>query len=338
MKSYFIYTNHPDLMQSRKPFFKNLQNDFEAKNRYASNPEDADILVINSYECVDQILKRKRKNPSQLFIHQVNAPEKSYKKIIGWRDDIVRFINCNVADATVFQSQWSQKENQHLLISCTPLSTIIPKAPDPLIFNTRQRTTLTSARKPRLIANNWSNHWRKGFETLQFLDEHLNFDKYDMTFVGKSPLKFNNIRHIQPVDSLEMASWLKQSDIYILAAPKNEACAEVLLEALHCGVPVIAVNATSNSEFIGKGGELFDDMSEIPKTIRKVLKKYTVYQKSIQNPRLSEIGDRYYQFMQLCEQEHKDKRKHLSRLQFLYLRCILLAWRIFGTIEDMRQT
>jgi len=339
MKCYFLYNAQKESTENRKPFFQILQNIFESKGRYAYQPENANVFLINNYDCADQVLKIKRKYPSQLFIHRVDEPIKSFKNVFSWRDDIVRFLNCHVADATIFQSQWSKEEHHRFNISsCTSLSTIIPNAPDPLLFNTRQRATLSPVRKPRLISNNWSENWRNDFETLQWIDNNLNFDRYDMTFIGKSPITFNNIRHIQPVSSQEMASWLKQSDIYILAAPKQKACSEVLLEAIHCGVPIVAVNSASNSEFIGNGGALYNDIGDIPETIRKVLKNYTTYQKAIQNPRLPEIAEKYYTFMQSCEKDLKDNSKQLSRLHFVYLRCVLMAWKIFGTIEAMRQT
>ncbi|MBF0449534.1 MAG: glycosyltransferase family 4 protein [Candidatus Magnetomorum sp.] len=336
MKCHFIYNEL--LEPGGNVFLTGLQNNFESKGRYARKSENADIFMMNSYNKVDLLLKYKRKYPNHLFVHRIDGPLKGYGNIINWRDDIVRWVNLYIADATIFQSHWAQAENQRLKIVCTPLSTVIPNAPNPAIFNTLKRTIYTPIRKPRLISSNWSTNWRKGFETIDWLDKHLDFDRYDMTFVGKAPIAFKNIRHIQPVKSNDMASWLKQSDIYILAASRIEACSNALLEALHCGVPVIGVNSTSNPEFIGNGGELFEDPSEIPLKIEKILKKYAIYQRSIQNPRLAEIADHYYSFMESCEKERCNNTiKTLSRVQSIYLRCVVLAWKIMGTIEAMRR-
>ncbi|KPA18415.1 group 1 glycosyl transferase [Candidatus Magnetomorum sp. HK-1] len=337
MKCHCIFKFVTESAGGGNAFLTNLVNDFESKGRYTQNPEQAQIFLMNSHHNVEKVLTYRRKYPDHLFVHRIDGPMKSYNKIKDWRDDIVRFVNHYVADATIFQSQWSKLENQRLKLTNTALSTVIPNAPNPVIFNTQQRNMFLSDRKPRLIASSWSTNWKKGFKTLDWLDKNLDFDKYDMTFIGNSPVSFKNIRHIPPVQSLDMASWLKQSDVYIFTSA-IEACSNALLEALHCGVPVVGVNSSSNPEFIGQGGELYNDPSEIPYKIGKIFKNYSVYQKSIQNPRLSEIGDQYYDFMETCVNAQKNSlMKRLGNLRYVQIKCLVLAWKIFGKLEAMRQ-
>ena len=42
----------------------------------------------------------------------------------------------------------------------------------------------------RLIATSWSDNVRKGAETLSWLDRHLDLDRYELTFVGRAPVRF----------------------------------------------------------------------------------------------------------------------------------------------------
>jgi len=318
-------------------FLTSLVNNFKAKGRYTQSPEHAKIFLINSHHNVGKVLEYKRKYNDRLFVHRIDGPMKVYNNTKDLRDDIVRLINYHVADATIFQSKWSQSENQRLKNTNTEFSTVIPNAPNPVIFNTQQRTMFMPDRKPRLIASSFSTNWKKGFKVLDWLDKNLDFDKYEMTFIGNTPISFKNIRHIPPVESLEMASWLKQSDIYIFTS-EIEACSNALQEAIHCGLPVVGKNSSSNPEFIDQGGELYDDPSEISHKIDKICKNYSMYQKSIKNPRLSEIGDKYYEFMESCyNAKNNTSMKRLGYLRYINIKCLVLAWKIIGKLETMRK-
>jgi len=92
--------------------------------------------------------------------------------------------------------------------------------------------------KVKLIASSWSNNWRKGFDIYRFLDENLDFSKYEMTFVGNSPVKFKNIKQIPPVESRDLAELLRTHHIYITAS-QNDPCSNSLIEALSCVICII---------------------------------------------------------------------------------------------------
>ena len=70
-----------------------------------------------------------------------------------------------------------------------------------------------------------------------------------MTFVGRTFDKFQNINMIQPQESLKLSQILKDHHIYIFCS-KLEACSNSLLEAIHCGLAIIARNSSSNPELI----------------------------------------------------------------------------------------
>ena len=76
--------------------------------------------------------------------------------------------------------------------------------------------------KINLIATSWSPNIRKGFNIYQYLDQHLNFSRYFMTFAGNSPLTFKNIEHVKPTSSTKLANLLRQHDIYLTASQKEQ--------------------------------------------------------------------------------------------------------------------
>jgi len=336
MKCFFITQQFPTLTGGGNSFLKALQKEFISKDLYINDPAKAQFFLMNSHHDVKQILQLKQKYPRHLFFHRIDGPMKCYNKKQDRRDDIVRLVNYYIADATIFQSKWSQKENQILNNTSTSYATIIHNAPDPDVFNRKKRSYYSKENKTHLLASSWSSNWQKGFKTLEWLDHHLDFNQFDMTFVGNSPITFKNINHKQPVKKVEMASLLKKSDIYIFAS-NIEACSNALLEALHCGVPVIAANSSSNPEIIQRGGELFDSPPEIPSKIEKILHNYTSYQNSIQNESLSKVGDRYYSFMKDCFNEIKHSKKRLNALQRIHIRSVVLARKIIGKIESFKK-
>ena len=335
MKCCFIYQFNSKLAGGGNEFLKALHKNFTEKGYYTTQPKNAHFFLMNSHHSVEQILLIKRKYPDKLFIHRIDGPMKVYNKSTDLRDNIVRLINRYVADATIYQSKWSKQENINLKNSSTPNVTVINNAPDPDIFNTINRSKFSSDRKPRLIACSWSSNRQKGFDTLNWLDNHLDFNCLEMTFVGNSPVVFKNIKHIPPVDKHKMATLLKQSDLYIFTS-KIEACSNALLEALHCGLPVIGSNSSSNPEIIKKGGELFNTPSDIPQKIELILKNYSAYQNSIKNNTLSEISDSYYLFMKKCMNEKKRFRpKRIRAFQYLHLRALLLLQKIYGKYQSL---
>ena len=83
-----------------------------------------------------------------------------------------------------------------------------------------------------------------------------------MSFAGNADKSFNRIRMLGKLDSTELAEQLREHDIFIFAS-EREACSNSLLEALHCGLPVVCRDSSSNPEVVKKGGIFFDDKHEM---------------------------------------------------------------------------
>ena len=110
--------------------------------------------------------------------------------------------------------------------------TVISNTPDPTIFYPPSLHQATHD-KVRIVANSWSTNANKGFSVYSFLDSNLDFSCYEFIFIGNSPLSFQNIIHIPPLGSKELANILRSSQLYLTAI--NTILFKFTLEAIACG-------------------------------------------------------------------------------------------------------
>jgi glycosyltransferase involved in cell wall biosynthesis len=311
-------------------FLKSLKQYLQSVQVYESDAQRADVILLNSYQYIDEAAKVKLQHRDKLFIHRIDGPIRLYNKKSDRRDFVTNIANHLIAEATIFQSRWSRSENQRLGLKKNRFETVITNAPDPMIFNRQGKEAFSADRKTRLIAASWSPNWNKGFRVYQWLDEHLDFDRYEMIFVGNSPVNFKNITHKRPLNSVELARDLKKNDIFIFASP-IEACSNSLLEALHCGLPVIATNSSSNPELVAKAGEVFDRPDEIPQLLGKITNHYADYQAAVSNPSVDEVGKQYYDFINYVYQQVQSgaaKLKRFGRLSYIRVMATIYRWKL----------
>lgn len=310
-------------------FLKSLKQYMQSAEVYENDVQKADVIFFNSYQYIDDVAEVKLQHRDKLFVHRIDGPIRLYNKKSDRRDFVTNIANHLIAEATIFQSGWSRDENHRLGLKKNRFETIITNAPDPLIFNHQGKEAFSSDRKIRLIAASWSSNWNKGFGVYQWLDEHMDFDKYEMIFVGNSPVSFKNIINRPPLNSIELAFELRKSDVFIFASPV-EACSNSLLEALHCGLPVIATNSSSNPELVAKAGEVFDRADEIPRLLDKISNHYTDYQAAINLPSVNEVGKQYYDFIDYVYRQVQNSAAELKcfgRLGYIKVMATIYCWK-----------
>jgi glycosyltransferase involved in cell wall biosynthesis len=337
LKVHIAFCIKADAMGGGNQFLKALRTYFNSSQVYEEDIGKADVVLFNSHQYIDKVARYKLKYPGKLFVHRIDGPMRLYNKMSDKRDDIVSVANKCLADATVFQSTWSRQQNHSLGLHQKSFETIIPNAPEPTVFNRKWEISFSTQRRVRLIATSWSPNWKKGFDVYQWLDENLDFNKYEMVFVGKSPVQFKNIRNISPLSSRNIAEKLKESDIFIFASP-IEACSNSLLEALHCGLPAVGPNQSSTPELIGRGGETFSKPAEIPDLLEKITKNYHKYQANIHNPSMEDIGKRYYDFMTHLYrqvQSGKQKSKSFSWMDYIIVQTAVYRWMLSERIDGI---
>jgi glycosyltransferase involved in cell wall biosynthesis len=152
-------------------------------------------------------------------------------------------------------------------------------------------------KKIKLICSSFSPNLNKGFDIYNFLDKNLDFNKYEMIFVGSSPYKFNNIKCHDPVASSELAEFLREGDLYVTGA-KNDCCSNSLIEALSCGLPSLVLNSGGSPEILKGGGLLFDSNADIIGKIDTVATSLGEYRKLIEVDRIEEISRQYISFFE----------------------------------------
>lgn len=303
-------------------FLKALREKFREINHYAETPEKADIFLFNSFQDISHTLRLKRKFPKTLFVHRMDGPISLYRNSQSKTADYLVFsLNNAIADATIFQSNFSQKENLKLGMRIDCLEKIISNASDPHLFYPKNGSTQFNNRKIKLISTSWSSNLMKGFDTYTYLDEHLDFSNYEYIFIGNAPVSFKNITVLPPQSSKKIAELLRASDIYITAS-KKDPCSNSLIEALSCKLPAVALNDGGHPELIQTGGELFDVPEEIPEKIKKISNNYTLYQEKIPIFSIKEKAEAYINFFQ-CILDKKNTgyliTKHISPLKQLLL-------------------
>jgi len=317
-------------------FLKSLKKYLHSMGAYDENVETSQVILFNSHQCIGKVIKAKLNYPEKIFIHRIDGPIRLYSQTNDKRDNVVFAANRYLADATVFQSTWSRQQNHLLGLHQKSFETIIPNAPEPTVFNRKGKTPFSTQRRVRLIATSWSPNWKKGFDVYQRLDENLDFNKYEMVFVGKSPVQFKNIRNISPLSSKDIAEKLKESDIFIFASP-IEACSNSLLEALHCGLPAVGPDQSSTPELIGRGGETFSKPAEIPDLLEKITKNYHKYQTNIHNPSMEDVGKRYYGFMTRVESD-KEKTTSFAWTGRIRVQAAVVAWKLSERLSNIAGT
>jgi glycosyltransferase involved in cell wall biosynthesis len=281
--------------QFLRAFWKQAErHGFRVENNRISRKTRA--CLFNSFNFDAKRLERLRRN-SVLYIHRVDGPIDVYRGQDQGVDIDIHAINQKFADKTIFQSQYSLEKHLELGLEFrNPV--VIMNAADPDIFHPRGRDGFFRTRNTRLIASSWSDNINKGAMVYQWLDEHLDWSRFEMTFVGRSPMTFHNIRMIPAVDSHHMAELFRIHDIYITAS-KNDPCSNSLIEALTCGLPAIYLQSGGHPEIVKQAGLGFETAEQIPELLNKLVDGYEKYQSLISVPSIKEVSEEYLRVLEL---------------------------------------
>jgi glycosyltransferase involved in cell wall biosynthesis len=306
-------------------FLKALREQLQSQGRYTEVPDHADAFLWNGYpfpryDTVWQLHDTRVKCPSKPIIMRLDGPVWTVRGKDRFYDVLLKRIADVYVDGIVYQSAWTRDNNKRLTGIAVPFETIIYNAPNPAIFNRIGRERWLPSRKPRLIATSWSANWRKGFRIYQWMDRHLNWDRYEMTFVGNSPIKFANIRMIPPLPSAELANILKRHDIYITAS-YPDPCSNALIEALSCGLPAVAYNGGGHPELVGSGGLLFDRPEHIPQLVERIVAQYDEFRSSLPLFDITKVADQYHAFAEQISASVANRRWTPVDVQRFRRRC-----------------
>lgn len=279
-------------------FLRALVREFEARGWRVENNTlsmHTRVCLMNSFN-FDPARLRALRRESCPIVHRVDGPLASYRGFDDGTDRRIWEMNREFAAATIFQSQFSLEEHRRLGFEF-PRAVVIPNAADPRIFFPIERPPL-SGRKIRLVSTSWSDNRNKGADVYAWLDEHLDWSRFEYVFIGRLPIRPRNIRVEPPADTARVAQVLQQADIFITAS-RNDPCSNSLIEALTCGLPAIYLKSGGHPEIVGEGGFGFETPQEIPELIDRLIQAYSEVRARIRVPRIYEVANQYLSVMGL---------------------------------------
>lgn len=251
-------------------FLLALREEFRARGAYTERIDEAQAVFFNSHHfsarsgILDALVSaRARSTGRPVLIHRVDGPISVVRgtAVDHLVDQSIALFNGVLADATVFQSQWSASVCRRMGLGTGQATTVIGNAPESRYFHPAGgRAGRTGPL--RIIATSWSANWRKGFDIYRWLDSHLDPARFRMTFVGNSPVRFKRIEHLSAIDSAGLGQVLRAHDVYITASV-DDPCSNALIEAMACGLTPVARRSGGHPEIVGGSGVLFDGRHDV---------------------------------------------------------------------------
>lgn len=343
MKIHILYPFKDGPWGGANQFLKVVKDYFIKNESYTENIEEADIVLFNSSplaldEMIKSLFQIKKEFPNKIFINRIDGPVFYIRDRNIFIDKAFYKFNDTICDGTIFQSYWSKEKNIYLGMKKNQFETTILNAPNSDIFHRNCKKSFNKNEKIKLIATSWSSNIKKGFKVYKWIDENLDFTKYEMTFVGNSPFKFKNIILKEPMDSESLASELKNHDIFATAS-QSDPCSNSLIEAMHCGLPALGLDDGGHTEIISCGGEVFKAHSEIPQKLDLIVNNYEKYQKNINLPTINEVGKLYFDFLNTIYAQQKSadySPKKVNILNYYEIKFYILLWKLEEKIYALK--
>jgi glycosyltransferase involved in cell wall biosynthesis len=256
------------------------------KNRVSARTP---ACLFNSFNFDFTRLRRFRRDGLRM-VHRVDGPVGVYRGFDDGTDRRIVEINA-FADATILQSQYSLDKHRELGLTLRD-PVVIPNAVDPAIFHPPAAREPLDGRRLRIVVSSWSDNPRKGADVLLWLDRNLDFDAYDVTFVGQTQLTFARISVVDPLPSRPLAELLRARDVY-LAPSRDDPCSNALLEGLASGLPAAFLRSGGHPELVGDAGIGFDEPEELPDAFARLRAELDRRREAIRVPALADVADRY---------------------------------------------
>jgi glycosyltransferase involved in cell wall biosynthesis len=253
--------------------------------------EGIDAYVLNSVQFDVEAFRSLQTSGRLNIVHRIDGPIYLIRGFDREKDEFCFELNDTLASATVIQSAWTfQRIVEMGYRPRNPV--IIHNGVDPAIFHSRGRGPFRRGRKVRLISTSWSNNPRKGGPIYKWIEENLDWDRFEYTFVGNVSQPFDRVNHIPALPSEELADLLRQHDIYITAS-SNDPCSNALLEALACGLPALYLNDGGHPELVGYGGLPFGDTDDILPQLNRLVQDYEMFQNLICVLTIDTVAEKY---------------------------------------------
>lgn len=278
-------------------FLKALRRELIRVNKYSDLIKRANAIIVNSHHFSYKLFCLYLIKPNLKIIHRIDGPiSLTRNKKFLYIDKLIYFFSQNFSDGVIFQSVWSRNKNYKLGFKKKIINKIINNAPDKNIFNEQKK--IKKNFKIKIVSSSWSSNLKKGFKYLKYLDDNLNFKKFDITYVGNCPIKFKNIKTINPVKSKKLAKILNKNNFF-LTASENDPCSNSLLEAIHCGLYPIYLNSGGHNELVKNQGIKFKSQKDLLDKIKRIKKSKNYYNSKNLLLDIDQVKNQYLKFIHL---------------------------------------
>lgn len=266
--------------------------------------EDYDVLFVNSWTIpYAVVLKAKRERPALRVVHRVDGAAQDYGRRDGV-DWLQRDVN-HLADLTIFQSQYSYQATHKRYKLIKVAGPIIHNPVDCDLFSPQGERFDWQPQKIRLISVGWSPNPLKGNWRIPILAAQ-NPD-IEFVVVGQSAQmdRLPNIRRLEYMDHGSLPKALRSADIY-LSLIRNDACPNVILEALASGLPILYVPSGGVPELVREAGLPFETDQEFGIALSQLLANRARYaaaarQTALEHHHPELIFARYLEAINACQ-------------------------------------
>ncbi len=307
MKIYIDYKFTSNPWGGGNQFLKALRKELIKFKKYTDFIKNANTIIVNSHHFSFKLFLYYLIKSELKIIHRIDGPisltrNEKFSNI----DKLIYSFSKHFSDGVIFQSKWSKNKNYKLGFKNKIRNIVINNAPDKNIF--KKQINLKKNLKIKIISSSWSSNIKKGFKYLKYLDENLNFNKFEITFIGNSPYKFKNIKVSKAVKSKTLARILNKNNFF-LTASQNDPCSNSLLEALHCGLYPIYLSSGGHNELVKNQGIKFINKKDLLNKIKSIKKSknYSINKNLLVD--ISKVKNKYLNFI---------KRTSIDKPNFIF--------------------
>lgn len=210
-----------------------------------------------------------------------DCDERKNTKTMNLRQKLLNYC----ADYAVTVGSWMNSLDIVLLENKNRLQTIL-NGGRPDTFNYDKNEIWNGEGVIKLVTHHWGGNWMKGFDVYQKLDQFLEDDKnrkiFSFDYIGNLPknFKFKNVKHIPPMNGLELAKSLRTYNAY-LTASINEPAGLHHIEGAMCGLPIIYRDSGGLPEYCSGHGVEFQGCDDVMDAILKMKQEYNKHYVSL---------------------------------------------------------
>lgn len=215
--------------------------------------EAYDVLFLNSWAVSYRAVKKSLLvNKNAIVVHRIDGSAKDYGR--ASISDLRQARLNRFSDLTIFQSRyskWVTSEKYRLVTSTGP---VIPNPVDLNLFSPRSRERQRKCYRVSVVSHSTSR--RKGNQRINFLASQNPL--VDFVLVGnfEGVESAPNVHLLGRLGAREVAEVFASCDFH-LQLSVNDACPNVVIEAMACGLPVLYVASGGTPEIVGETGAKF---------------------------------------------------------------------------------